>query len=186
MGGRRVRRPRHSASVTRRRPQLQDQKLAKWWAEASNYRRGGIDRVLVPAPWTRTIEELCADGVHGDLYAHEVATVAPWQADDFLSAVADHAVPARDPFGWELAGAFRTALHDDSECILIWAIPTWAHWAELEKALLSDHGLQRWQTQLRDRTTSFERILMNDAPLSPMKLGRQPSREDRVENWTDL
>jgi hypothetical protein len=168
------------------RPQLQDEKLEKWWAEASNYRRGGIDRLIVPAPWTRTIEELCADGVHGDLYAHEVAKVAPWQADDFLSAVADHAVPARDPFGWELAGAFRTALHDDSECILIWAIPTWAHWAELEKALPSDPGLQRWQTQLRDRTTSFERILMNDAPLSPMKLGRQPSREDRVENWTDL
>ena len=46
-------------------PTLQDPKLAKWWAEAANYRRRGDDRVLVPAPWTPTIEELCAAGVTG-------------------------------------------------------------------------------------------------------------------------
>jgi len=41
---------------------LQDPKLAKWWAEAAKFRAGGTDRLLVPAPWTRTIEQLCADG----------------------------------------------------------------------------------------------------------------------------
>ena len=39
------------------RPSLQDEKLEKWWNEAANYRSGGSDRILVPAPWTRTIEE---------------------------------------------------------------------------------------------------------------------------------
>src|SRR5437764_1451080 len=34
------------------RPQLQDEKLEKWWSEAANYRRGGYDRLLLPAPWT--------------------------------------------------------------------------------------------------------------------------------------
>ncbi len=53
------------------RPSLQDEKLEKWWNEAANYREGGFDRVLVPAPWTRTIAELCADGVQGVAYAHE-------------------------------------------------------------------------------------------------------------------
>ena len=47
------------------RPSLQDEKLEKWWNEASNYREGGFDRVLIPAPWTRTVAELCADGVRG-------------------------------------------------------------------------------------------------------------------------
>jgi hypothetical protein len=141
------------------RPQLQDEKLEKWWAEAANYRRGGFDRLLAPAPWT---------------------------ADDFLLSVADTAVGAFHPFGWELVGAFRTTVHDDSECTLIWAIPTWAQWAAAEQAIATDAGLQRWQAVLRDRATSFEWFFMNDAPLSPMKIGRQPSRDDRVENWSDL
>ncbi len=58
-------------------PTLQDPKLAKWWAEAAKFRSGGLDRLLVPAPWTRTIEELCADGVRGETYAHEQITVPP-------------------------------------------------------------------------------------------------------------
>ncbi len=168
------------------RPQLQDQKLEKWWAEAANYRRGGLDRLLAPVPWTRTIEELCADGVRGDLYAHETVKVAPWTANDFLSSVAEVAVPACEAFGWVLAGAFRTTMRDDSECTLIWAIPSWQQWAEREQAAEADPGLQKWHSLLRDRATSFERFVMNDAPLSPMKIGRQPSRDDRVENWTDL
>lgn len=146
----------------------------------------GFDRLLAPAPWTRTIEELCADGVRGDLYAHETIKVAPWEADTFLSTVADTAVDAFRAFEWELVGAFRTTMHDDSECTLMWAIPAWQHWAEAEKATASSAGLQKWQSCLRDQTTSFERFLMNDAPLSPMKIGRQPSRDNRVENWTDL
>ena len=84
------------------RPTLQDEKLEKWWKEAANYRRGGFDRVLVPAPWTRTIEELCADSVKGVAYAHETVEVDPGGADDFLSAVRDQAVPTLAPFGWEL------------------------------------------------------------------------------------
>jgi hypothetical protein len=168
------------------RPQLQDEKLEKWWAEAANYRRGGYDRLLVPAPWTRPIGELCAAGIRGDLYAHETVKVAPWQADDFLSIVADQALEPHRAFGLELVGAWRTAMHDDSECTLIWAIPTWAHWAEFEQAADSDAGLARWRAVLQERATSFERFVMNDAPLSPMKIGRQPARSDRAEDWTDL
>ena len=41
----------------------QDPALAKWWAKAAEFRRGGFDRIVRPAPWTRTIDELCADVV---------------------------------------------------------------------------------------------------------------------------
>jgi hypothetical protein len=68
----------------------------------------------------------------------------------------------------------------------MWAIPSWQQWAEVEQATASDPGLRKWQSCLRDQATSFERFLMNDAPLSPMNIGRQPSRDDRVEDWTDL
>jgi len=167
------------------RPNLQDEKLEKWWTEAANYRKGGFDRVLVPAPWTRTIEQLCADGVQGQTYAHETTRLDPGGADAYLQAVADVAVPALERFGWELVGAFKTSMHADDECIVIWAIETWQHWAEVEKAVYADPDLRAWRG-LQWGGKGFERFLMCDAPLSPMKIGRQPARSDRHEGWTDL
>jgi hypothetical protein len=155
----------------------QDPALEKWWARAADFRRGGFDRILVPAPWTRSIEGLCADDVRGDVYAHELVTVAPGQAVDLLERARD-ASAIHDRHGWELAGAFTTAMRNDDEAILLWAIPTWQQWADGE----SDADLLRWR---RDReATSWHRVLLVDSPLNPMRTGRQPSRSDRVD-WED-
>ena len=166
------------------RPNLQDEKLEKWWNEAANYRSGGFDRVLIPAPWTRTIEELCADGVNGTAYAHETIKLEAGGADDFLSMVRDEAIAAHEPFEWELVGALKTSMRADDECILIWAIPTWEHWATYEKAVYADNRLQAWRNRLWG-SRGFERFLMCDAPLSPMKIGRQPARSDREPHWSE-
>jgi hypothetical protein len=166
-------------------PTLQDPKLAKWWKEAAGYRRGGFDRVMVPAPWTRTIEELCADGVKGVVYAHETVQLEPGGADDFLSAVRDEGIAALEPFGLELVMAMKTSMHDDRECTLIWAIPSWEQWGAYEQAVYADPRLKAWRDRLWG-AGAFERVLMCDAPLSPMRIGRQPARSDRHEGWTDL
>jgi hypothetical protein len=166
------------------RPTFQDPKLEKWWLEASGYRSGGLDRILIPAPWTRTISELCEAGVSGHVYAHEMVTVHRGKATEHLSWVRDEQIPAYEKFGWENVGSYRTGLSDESECILIWAIPSWEQWAEFEKALDYAGPLRTWQDALYARTTSSSRFLMLDAPLSPMKIGRQPSREDRVD-WNE-
>jgi hypothetical protein len=77
-------------------PAMQDPSLAAWWAEAAKYRRGGLDRILVPAPWTRTIEELCRDGVRcGVFTAHELVQVAPGRTREFLEARASASTPTR-------------------------------------------------------------------------------------------
>ncbi len=68
-------------------PGMQDPSLAAWWAEAAKYRRGGLDRILVPAPWMRTIEALCRDGVRGAFYAHEIVQLVPGGAREFLERV---------------------------------------------------------------------------------------------------
>jgi len=164
---------------------LQDPKLAKWWAEAANYRRRGVDRVLVPAPWTRTIEELCADGVRGEVYAHEQFEVPQGTAREFLDRVADEALGLYEEHGWVLAGAWETAMRNESECFLLWAIPTWEQWASFEQAEGADTPLRRWKRQSYERTTSGQRFLVVDAPLSPLRTGRQPAVEDRTDNWQD-
>lgn len=164
---------------------LQDPKLAKWWAAASTLRAGGLDRLLIPAPWTRTIEELCADGVTGVAYAHEEVQVPPGSAGDYLERVRDEAAPLYGAFGWELAGAWETAMVNDSECFLLWAIPSWEQWAEVEKAIRSDAALADWRKRNNELTTGLHRYLLVDSPLCPFRTGRQPTREDRTEPWDE-
>ena len=102
----------------------QDPTLEKWWARAAEFRRGGFDRIMVPAPWTRSIEQLCADGVRGAVYAHELVKVRPGSAFELLERSRDRAVPLLGRYGWDLVGAFTTAMADDDEALLLWAIPT--------------------------------------------------------------
>jgi hypothetical protein len=165
-------------------PTLQDPKLATWWAEAQKFRSSGTDRLLIPAVWTPTIGQLCADGVRGETYAHELISVRPGAAADFLELVRGRAVPLYERYGWVLAGAWETAMIDDSECVLLWAIPSWEEWARVEKAR-RDPAVVDWKNAAWRLTTAWHRFLLVDAPLSPMRTGRQPRRSDQTEGWLE-
>ena len=161
---------------------LQDPALAKWWAAAADLRSGGFDRLLVPHPDTLTIEELCAAGVTGEVFAHELVTVASGAALPFLDDTLAGADKLRQSHGWTLAGAWRTAMHDDSEAVLLWSIPTWESWAGAEQDLAD--GRDVLPPDGRDAVLHRERILLAPAPLCPFRTGRQPSRDDRTD-WVD-
>ena len=123
--------------------------------------------------------------MRGDVYAHEIVQVAPGRSWDYLELVRDEAAPVYAGFGWELAGAWETALTNDSECVVLWAIRSWDGWAELEKALRGDARLARWRARNHEVATAVNRFLLVDSPLSPMRTGRQPSRDDRLEDWEE-
>jgi hypothetical protein len=161
---------------------LQDPALAKWWAAAADLRSGGFDRLLVPHPDTLTIEELCAAGVTGEVFAHELVTVAPGTALPFLDDTLAGADKIRQSYGWTLAGAWRTAMRNDSEAVLLWSIPTWESWASAEQDVAD--GREVFPTDGRDAALSRERILLAPSPLCPFRTGRQPSRDDRTD-WVD-
>jgi hypothetical protein len=164
---------------------MQDPRMARWWAAAVPMRSGGNDRLLVPAPWTRSSTELCGAGVGGELYAHDRIGVRPGSAPEFLEMVREEAVSVYSRLGWTLAGAWTTAMCDESECFLLWVIEDWEHWAELERAHRTDDALIRWNTSAREVTRSMERILLIDAPLSPFRTKRQPRRSDRTVPWDE-
>jgi hypothetical protein len=164
---------------------LQDPALAKWWAAAADLRSGGFDRLLVPHAETLTIGELCAAGVTGEVFAHEHVTVRPGTARQFLDGVLAGAEQARERCGWQLAGAWWTAMRNEDEAVLLWAIPTWESWASAEQDLA--HGLDVLDAATpagRDAFLGRERILLAPAPLCPFRTGRQPSRDDRTD-WVD-
>jgi hypothetical protein len=161
-------------------PTLQDPALAEWWAEAANFRSRGYDRILVAAPWTRTIAELCADGITGATYSHELVAVKPGTASEYLDAVRDIAVDAHRERGIDLLGAWRTAMCGESECIVMWAFPDWRTWSDYENDQLSDPKLVGWTRATEGIVAKFNRWLVVDAPLSPLRTGRQPSVDDRA------
>jgi hypothetical protein len=161
---------------------LQDPALAKWWAAAAELRSGGFDRLIVPHPDTRTVEEHCAAGTTGEAYAHEIVTVKRGTARQFLDAALKDAEKSSSAHGWHLAGAWHTAMRSDDEAILLWAIPTWEQWAAVEQS--AAEGEDVLLPASRDAIETRQRILLADAPLCPFKTGRQPNRDDRTD-WVD-
>ena len=159
----------------------QDPTLEAWWGKAAELRHGGHDRILEPAPWTQSITELCAAAMRGECYAHEMIVVRNGAADEFLERVRDRGVALGARYGWELAGAWKTAMVDEDEAVLLWAVPTWQQWADFEQAARSDADLRAWRANARDIVETWQRIVLVDAPLSPFRTGRQPSRADRSD-----
>lgn len=160
-------------------PGMQDPSLAAWWAEAAAYRRGGEDRILRPAPWSPGIESLTRDGVRGEFYAHELVEVVPGGAAEYLERVRALGRDVHAELGLSLVGAFRTALRNDSECVLLWAIPSAEHWAGFERAQEGHVGIARWREVTRELARDWRRTLLVDAPLCPLRIGRQPRESDR-------
>jgi hypothetical protein len=159
-------------------PSLQDPALAEWWAVAAEFRRGGFDRILVPEPWAPAIEELTARGAGGVAYAHELVTLPVGGARVFLDAVAEAGVPAIEPLGLRALGAFRVAMTNDSEAVVLWALPDWSTWAAFEQAW-DGAALSAWRARLVAMGADVRRTLKVDAPLAPLRIGRQPEVSDR-------
>ena len=159
---------------------LQDPALADWWAAAAGFRSGGLDRILVAAPWMPTIGELCADGVTGATYAHEIVRVRPGTAPSYLDAVRDIGVAAYRAHGLTLVGAWSTAMCGAAEVLLLWASPDWRTWGRFEGAQGHASDLADWARVTEPFVERLDRCLLVDAPLSPLRTGRQPTVADRT------
>jgi hypothetical protein len=73
----------------------------------------------------------------------------------------------------------------ESEAFLLWAVPSWEQWGELEADERRDGPLRSWRRSTYASTDSFHRFLLVDAPLSPLRTGRQPQVSDRDPNWKE-
>ena len=162
----------------------QDPKLAKWWARAAEFRNGGFDRIMLPAPWSAPIESLCARSAGGSLYAHELVKVKPGHARDLLERANEMATPIFHQYRWSLIGAFTTAMVNNDEALLLWSIPSWQDWAAGEAAHTDDPGVISWRASVESTVTNWHRILLVDAPLAPLRIGRQPAVTDRTD-WQE-
>ena len=156
----------------------QDPSLAEWWAVAADLRAGGFDRIVLPEPWSPTIEELTAGGGRNSVYAHELVTVPPGGARAFLDALTERGRTEMAEHGLTPVGAFNVGMRNGTEAIVLWTMPDWATWVAFERAWEGD-ALRGWRSQLVALNADVQRVLLVDSPLNPLRTGRQPQVEDR-------
>ena len=125
------------------------------------------------------MEQLVADGVRGEVYAHELINVPAGTSGELLDAVAREGLTEVGALGLEPVGAYSVAMADDSEALLLWAIPDWPTWVAYERAWAPDGALASWRKTLLGLGARWKRQLLIDAPLSPLRTGRQPQASDR-------
>lgn len=157
------------------RPSHQDASLETWWADAASLRRGGHDRLLVAATWSPSLADLLADPRPAECHYHEVVTLVPGTADAYLDAVVDQRLPLALDYGWSLTGAWRTAMVDDAEAVLIWSVPRWEDWARWESAQSSAHpdnpAVAAWRSRVAPVVRHRRAKLLVAYELSPLVTG---------------
>jgi hypothetical protein len=122
----------HWAEILQRqytRASGQEPELKQWWTEATQWRSGGFDRVLVPAPFSPTRAEITDRGIRGAGCLQEIATVKPGTAERFLAAVGKGWRRAMEKRGLALLGAYATAMRE-TEVVLLWNVPTFTHFTD--------------------------------------------------------
>ena len=91
-----------------------------WWDEAAQWRTGGFDRLCGGVPGSPSTEEIAAAGTKGTLFLHEVLTVRPGSALEFLAAVAEERVPMMRDHGHEATGLYEV-MSNQHEVVMVWA-----------------------------------------------------------------
>jgi hypothetical protein len=158
-----------------RDPSMQDAELKVWWAKAAQYRSGGFDRLLIPAPYSPTVDESLASKkiVGSKVYYHERISIQPGQAKSYLALMADEWLPQASAMGMNLVGAYRTAMRNDSEVIVIWAIREWETWAEIEDAYEESDKVAKWRRRTQGMALDWINHLMCPAGKSPFMTGKR-------------
>ncbi len=115
----------------------------------------------------------------GECYAHEQVSVEPGRAGAYLEEAAERGQPLYGEHGWKLIGAWETAMVNETEAFLLWAVPSWEQWGALETAERTHGPFRTYRQSTFGQTRDFHRFLLVDSPLSPLRTGRQPQVSDR-------
>jgi len=124
--------------------------LRAWWTRMARWRSGGFDRILEPAAFCPTRQELIDGNVRGRACLQEVSTLRAGAADEYLDAVATRWLPVAERRGLRLIGAYRTAMRD-TEAVILWSVPTFEdftrHLADTRE--WTDEA-RKWRTDYRE------------------------------------
>jgi hypothetical protein len=120
--------------------------FATFWASAPPgvHATSGVDRLLEPTASSLAVADLIAGGAKGAGYYHETIRCRPGAIDDLLAQYEPDWKPLNEEQGLRFLGAWRTLLRNETEAIVLWALPHWNHWEKIG-ALRGDRRAERFR-----------------------------------------
>jgi hypothetical protein len=147
----------------RRDPYLED-----WWNRNLTLRRGGFDRMLVPAAFSPDLATLTARGVKGRVFLHEILHVRHGEARAYLQRFEQDFLPAAVRRGWQLIGAYRVAMRP-REVLTLWGMQEWSALSDL-LAGRADPELSPWFAYRDSAVTCSEEMVLLPGRINPLRL----------------
>lgn len=146
-----------------------DVAMEDWWNRNLHLRRGGYDRLLVPAPYSPTLADLEAGSVTGEVFWHEILWLPFGEPRRYLDALHDQLLPILERLGLDLVGAFRVAMRP-RQVLTILGAREWSRLGAYLDDSARDPRLRQWN-DYRGRTVErAEEMLLLPArhgPLAP-------------------
>jgi hypothetical protein len=144
-----------------------DTAMEEWWNRNLHLRRGGYDRLLIPAPYSPTLADLIARSVTGAVFLHEIMWVPFGEPRRYLDAVERELLPMLERFGLTLVGAFRVAMRPRQVVTIIGA-REWSQLAAFLKMSNVEPALQRWNDYRAEIVEHAEEMLLLPARHGPL------------------
>jgi len=148
---------------------LEDPAVDRFWEEAAQFRSGGFDRVLLPAPWSPTLQQLIDGKVRGHIYHHFLISCSPGGAPRVIETIGEHLVQLRS-FEVQLVGVYETAQVNRSEVVAIFALPSWERWADIQSEWV-DGALEAFRCDLAAVSLDWKSKVLRPFPRSPIDAG---------------
>jgi hypothetical protein len=134
-----------------------DTSMEDWWNRNLHLRRGGYDRLLVPAAYSPTIGDLWARDVRTDVVLHEVLWLPFGQAGRYLGEYGQRFLPAAKRLGIELIGAYTVAMRPCQVMTIVGA----RDWSQLGALLSEDEPeIRAWNEWRSARVERAEELLL--------------------------
>jgi len=149
-----------------------DVSMEDWWNRNLHLRRGGYDRILIPAPYSPTAEELQSRKVTGEVFVQEILWLPFGEPRRFLDEVEQRLVPILERYGLDLIGAFRVAMRPRQVLTIVGA----RQWSDLAAMLSApstpDSELQRWRDYHDGTVEHAEEMVLLPARHGPLTARR--------------
>lgn len=164
-----------------------------WWDEAAQWRTGGFDRLCGAAPGSPSTPEIAEKGIKGTLFVHQLLTVRPGSALDYLAAVTEQQVPVWREHGHEPTGIYEV-LSNQHEVVVIWAtsIPAQtrlrasrdaSRGLETSPGVDADDRLVEWERTAAEFVTGGDTHLMT--PMPGTVYGPDDWDEASLDDWLE-
>lgn len=144
-----------------------DTAMEDWWQRNLHLRRGGYDRLLVPAAYTPDAAALEESGVRGRVFLQEILWLPFGKASVYLEALEERFLPSARRYRWQLVGAYRVAMRP-RQVLTLFAFRDWADLAKLLAARESDADLRGWFAWRDALTDDLEELVLLPGRLNPL------------------